>query len=105
MRVEPGGVDQHIDRDMAAVGHDDAVRRDAIDLPLDDMRIRELHRLVIIPVRFRDARAAEIVIGRQLLPQFGVLDVVEKGSVLALHRLAQRAGLETPAIAFVDQLP
>src|SRR5204862_4194945 len=35
----------------------------------------------------------------------GVLDVIEKGFVLTLHRLALRPGLEAPAVAFVDQLP
>src|SRR4029077_15752837 len=75
------------------------------DLSLDDVCIRELHRLVIVLVRFRDARAAEIIVGCDLLLQLGVFDVVEIGGELLLHRLALWPGFETPLVELVDELP
>ena len=64
--------------------------------PLTMWAFGQLHGLVVIAVRFRDAGAAEIVVGRQLSPQLGVLDGIEVAPVLALHGLALRAGIEAP---------
>ncbi len=71
--IEAGSVDQNVERHMGPVGYDDAIRHDAGDLPLDDVRIRELHRVVSVLVRFRDAGAPEIVVGRQFALQSGSL--------------------------------
>jgi hypothetical protein len=72
VRIETGGINQHVEFDLGPVRHDDAIRYNACDLSLDDVCIRELHRLVIVLVRFRDARAAEIIVGCELLLQLGV---------------------------------
>ncbi len=98
MRIETGGVDQHVQPDMRPIGHDYAVRPNAGDLAFDDVCVRELHRFVIVPVGLRDTRAAQVVVGREVAFQLGV-------AVLALHRLALRPGFEAPAVGFVDQLP
>ena len=105
VRVEAGRIDQHVDRDMRPIRHDDAVGLDMVDMALDDMRVGKLHRLVIIPVGFRNPGAAEIVVGRQLLLQLGVLDVGEIRAILALHRLALLPGIQPPSVTFVDHLP
>src|SRR5439155_23349570 len=44
-------------------------------------------------------------VGRELLLQVGVLDAVEIGLIVALHRLALRPGLEAPVVDLVDELP
>src|SRR5262249_40041373 len=51
------------------------------------------------------ARAAEIIVGCELLLQLGVFDVVEIGGELLLHRLALWPGFETPLVELVDELP
>src|SRR6185437_1215431 len=75
------------------------------DLAALDRHIRALHREIIILIRFRDARAAEVIARRQLLLELGIADDVEIGAVFLLHRRALRPGLQAPRIALDDEIP
>ena len=99
--VEAGGANQRVDRALAAVGGDDAVRRDALDGVGDQLDVRPHQRRVEI-VRVDDALAAERIRGSQAQAQrliAHLLPAVRPGR--CQQRLAgQRALVETAAAPF-----